>query len=238
MRRLRSSNVDALAATAASWIICSRSSCPGPKNVVSAVRSGRALMVACNSGEKDLCSVFSSRKTMINEAGLFASSCRMMGCRATVTTTTLARRTVTSVSTVAGAQIPPRRPPREEIGVLGIELAAQIHELRAEESLEQRALLGSLAHGVRLALFGMHVDFRARDVHVAAENQVSPLRRQPRRPIAETRDEGKLGGGCLELLEADHVRPIALQPLAQLRGAGPNAVDVPGRDFHAGMISP
>ena len=47
-----------------------------------------------------------------------------------------------------------------------------------------------------------------------------------------------LGGGCLELLEADHVRPIALQPLAQLRGAGPNAVDVPGRDFHAGMISP
>src|SRR5204863_9347637 len=47
-----------------------------------------------------------------------------------------------------------------------------------------------------------------------------------------------LGGGCLELLEADPVRPIALQPLAQLRGAGPNAVDVPGRDFHAGMISP
>src|SRR5205809_6046333 len=98
---------------------------------------------------------------------------------------------------VTGAQIPPRRPPREEIGVLGIELAAQIHELRAEESLEQRALLGSLAHGVRLALFGMHVDVRARDVHVAAENQVSPLRRQPCRPITETCDEGKLGGVVL-----------------------------------------
>src|SRR5947208_15017907 len=98
---------------------------------------------------------------------------------------------------VAGAQIPPRRPPREEIRVLGIELAAQIHELRAEESLEQRALLGSLAHGVRLALFGMHVDFRARDVHVAAEHQVSPLRRPPCRPLAETCAEGQLGGVVL-----------------------------------------
>src|SRR5687768_9616272 len=35
----------------------------------------------------------------------------------------------------------------------------------------------------------------------------------------------------LELLQADDVRPVALEPLAQLRGARPDAVDVPGRDL-------
>src|SRR5256712_6130696 len=49
---------------------------------------------------------------------------------------------------------------------------------------------------------------------------------------------GDLRRGGLQLLQADDVGPIALQPLAQLRGAGANAVHVPGRDFHVGMISP
>src|SRR4051794_27025905 len=40
----------------------------------------------------------------------------------------------------------------------------------------------------------------------------------------------ELGGGGLDLLQADHVRPVALQPLKELRLAGADAVDVPGSD--------
>src|SRR5690349_4223286 len=102
---LRSAKDDAFAVAAASSIIFTRSSCPGPKNVVSATRSGRASIVACSSGEKDFCWVFSSKNTMISDAGLFASSSRRIGCRATATKTTFARSTVTSVSARASAPV-------------------------------------------------------------------------------------------------------------------------------------
>jgi hypothetical protein len=36
---------------------------------------------------------------------------------------------------------------------------------------------------------------------------------------------------CLQLLEAENVRLLLREPLAYLRGAGADAVDVPGRDF-------
>jgi predicted 3-demethylubiquinone-9 3-methyltransferase (glyoxalase superfamily) len=40
-----------------------------------------------------------------------------------------------------------------------------------------------------------------------------------------------------QLLEANDIRPVALQPFAQLRRPGTNAVDIPGRDFHAGILT-
>src|SRR6266699_3603797 len=46
---------------------------------------------------------------------------------------------------VARAQIAPRRPPGEQILIVRIELAAHVHELGAEQGLEQSALLGALA---------------------------------------------------------------------------------------------
>src|SRR4029077_19149039 len=41
---------------------------------------------------------------------------------------------------------------------------------------------------------------------------------------------GELGGRGFDLLQADDVRPVALQPFEELRGAGADAVDVPGSD--------
>src|SRR6267378_1839869 len=93
---------------------------------------------------------------------------------------------------VAGAQVSPRRPPRKQIRIVGIKLSTHVHELRAEECFEQRALLRALADGVRLPLLGMHVHLGARDVHVAAQNQLPAIGRQPRGPVAEARYECEL----------------------------------------------
>src|SRR6267142_5498884 len=48
---------------------------------------------------------------------------------------------------------------------------------------------------------------------------------------------GDLGRRRLQFLEAHHIGPVARQPLRQLRRAGPNAVDVPGRDSHPRTIN-
>src|SRR2546428_13890300 len=56
-----------------------------------------------------------------------------------------------------------------------------------------------------------------------------PVRMIPREP-ALLRDLRQLG---LQFLQAHHVRPLALQPFLHLGRAGPDAVDIPGGDFHA-----
>jgi hypothetical protein len=48
------------------------------------------------------------------------------------------------------------------------------------------------------------------------------------RKLALLRDLRRLG---LQLLQAENVRPLRLQPLAELRRAGADAVDIPGGDF-------
>jgi hypothetical protein len=48
---------------------------------------------------------------------------------------------------------------------------------------------------------------------------------------------GDLRGFRLEFLNAHDVRPVALHPLAQLRLARADAVDVPGGDFHRMKLS-
>ena len=98
-------NDEAFAATPASSSIWFRSSKPGPKNVVSRSNSGRALMVACSSGEKDFCWTFSTKNNTVSEPGSLPSSCRIIGCKAATTSTTLASRTVTRVSTAASAPV-------------------------------------------------------------------------------------------------------------------------------------
>src|SRR5678815_1758736 len=60
-------------------------------------------------------------------------------------------------SDVALLHVPPRRPPREEIGILGLHPAVYIDEPMADDLLEQRSLLGPLTDAVRLSLLRMHV---------------------------------------------------------------------------------
>src|SRR6266545_874369 len=56
-----------------------------------------------------------------------------------------------------------------------------------------------------------------------------PVRVIVREP-ALLRDLRRLG---FQFLQAHHVRPIAPQPFPHLGRAGPDAVDIPGGDFHA-----
>src|SRR6185295_10273202 len=46
-----------------------------------------------------------------------------------------------------------------------------------------------------------------------------------------------LVGPRLDLLQAHDVGSVAFQPVAELRLAGANAVDVPGGDLHAGVAA-
>src|SRR2546430_16416630 len=86
---------------------------------------------------------------------------------------------------VAGPQISPRRPPREQIRIVRIERASDIDEMAAEQRLEQRAFLGALADRVRLALFGMHIHLGPGNVHVAAEDDVASFGMKPAGPFCE-----------------------------------------------------
>ena len=82
---------------------------------------------------------------------------------------------------VALAHVAPRRPPREQAVVVGIERAADVDQAAAEDPLDQRALLRQLADRARLALLRMHVALGARDVHVAAAATSSAAARLVRR---------------------------------------------------------
>src|SRR4030095_8393304 len=72
---------------------------------------------------------------------------------------------------IASLHIPPRRPPREEVGVARIERAVHIDEPVAQDGLYARALVGALANDAWLALLGVDVHVGARHVHVAAQNE-------------------------------------------------------------------
>ncbi len=78
-------------------------------------------------------------------------------------------------------------------GLSGIERAGHVHEMRAEQPVEQRALLGTLPDDLRLALPRVHVDVRARDVQVPAQDHLPPRGMQGVSPLRELRHEGELG---------------------------------------------
>jgi hypothetical protein len=56
--------------------------------------------------------------------------------------------------------------------------------------------------------------------------------------VGELARLGNLRGLCLQLLQAENVRALLLDPLAELRGAGANPVDVPSGDFQQNFRSP
>src|SRR6266545_5910101 len=87
---------------------------------------------------------------------------------------------------VALAHVAPRRPPREELVVVGIESTRQVHDSRGEDPLEDLTLLGPLPDDRRLALLGVNVPVGARDVQVPAENDL-PARRAD---LADIRGHG------------------------------------------------
>ena len=67
--------------------------------------------------------------------------------------------------------VAPRRPPREQVGVVGLELAVHVDEAAAEDPLDQRALFRKLSDRARLPLLRMHVHVGPRDVQVAAQDE-------------------------------------------------------------------
>src|SRR5688572_21770543 len=95
-------------------------------------------------------------------------------------------------SYVAAAHVAPRRPPREQPLVVGVERAADVDEMIAEHLREKLALFRPLSDDARLAFARMYVDVRSRDVDVAAQYELSPLVVQLLRPDGETVQEIQL----------------------------------------------
>ena len=101
----------------------------------------------------------------------------------------LAKHVVEAPADVALPHVAPRRPPREQAVVVGIERAADVDEPAAEDPLDQRALLGQLADGARLPLLRVHVAVGARHVHVAAAAPAAPAAALVRRRVGVQRLE-------------------------------------------------
>src|SRR5262249_43677378 len=103
----------------------------------------------------------------------------------------------------------------------GDDQAVEVHLDDARLHVEIRVAVGGLRRGERLPHVQRHAGVGAQAVpeHVV---------------VLELALLGDLRGLGLELLQAHDVRPIAQQPLAYLRLARADAVDVPGRDLHGG----
>src|SRR6266568_1036840 len=74
------------------------------------------------------------------------------------------------------AQVPPRRPVREEAVVRRIHRPPDVHEAVADEALEERALVRALADRALLPFLRVHVQVGPRDVEVARDDE-GPARR-------------------------------------------------------------
>src|SRR5215472_6711574 len=75
------------------------------------------------------------------------------------------------------SQVAPGRPPGEETVVVRVEGATEVHHAAAEDSLDQRALLGKLPNRPGLALFRMYIKIRSRYVHIPAQHELACLPR-------------------------------------------------------------
>jgi len=93
---------------------------------------------------------------------------------------------------VALPHVAPRRPPGEEISVVGLKRAMHIDETMAEDALHQLALVGPLPRDVWFPLFRMDVHVREGDVQVAAENERLPGNMNFRRERIERFEEAHL----------------------------------------------
>src|SRR5437867_4395705 len=107
---------------------------------------------------------------------------------------------------VALPQVAPRRPPREQAVVVGIDGAPQIDQAAAQDPLDHRALFRQLADRAGLALLGMHVSVRPRDVQVAAQHELTPARLKRARVRVHRVEEPHLGGEVLAAVRHVHRR--------------------------------
>src|SRR5437588_432390 len=94
---------------------------------------------------------------------------------------------------VALTHVAPRWPPCVQVRVVGLQRAAHIHEVLAQEAVEKLALLRSLSDDVGLSLLWMYVDVGARDIDVAAQDDLAPLVVQLLRPCRHPGQEAEVG---------------------------------------------
>ena len=78
--------------------------------------------------------------------------------------------------------VAPRRPPGEQARIVGVERARDVDQGVAEQPIEKLALLQPLPDYAWLALPRVDVDVGARDVDVAAEDELAPVVVEPFRP--------------------------------------------------------
>src|SRR2546421_12088022 len=72
---------------------------------------------------------------------------------------------------VALLHVPPRRPPREEIGILRLHLAMHVYEAMTDDLLEKRSFLRPLTDAIRLSLFRVHVHIGSGHIEIAAQDK-------------------------------------------------------------------
>src|SRR5262245_8898774 len=103
-------------------------------------------------------------------------------------------------SDVALFEIAPRRPPREQVGVVRVERPMDIDETVAEDLLDSGALIRALTNDAWAPFFRVHVRVCSRNVHVAAHDE-----RRSRRLA--------FGRKLPHLLEEAHLRDEILAPV-------------------------
>src|SRR5437763_1455468 len=78
-------------------------------------------------------------------------------------------------SDVALAHVAPRRPPGEQVLFVGRQRAADVDQMLTKQLCEELALLRSLADDIGFAFARMYIDVVARDVDVAAHDDITAL---------------------------------------------------------------
>jgi len=67
--------------------------------------------------------------------------------------------------------VAPRRPPREQVGIVGLELAVYVSQAATDDAFNQRPFFRKLSDRARFPFLRMHVHVGPRDVHVAAQHE-------------------------------------------------------------------
>jgi len=67
--------------------------------------------------------------------------------------------------------VAPRRPPREQVGIVGFELAVHVYQAATEDPLNQCPFFRKLSDRARFPLLRVHVHVGPRDIHVATQDE-------------------------------------------------------------------
>src|SRR5438105_1412638 len=127
----------------------------------------------------------------------------------------------------------PRRQPGQEAELGGIILAAVGHVDRSDDQVAEPGLYDPRFHvELGMAELGTGIDESFPDVKRYAG--VAAMAMPEHVVVREIAAHGDLRRIRLQLLQTHHVGLVALQPLAELRLASPDAIDVPGGYLHRG----